>query len=178
MREDMRRLCLAVSREEAEGSARRATEKLGTHTAFQNAKRLVVHLGLPDELPTSPVVALARATHKPVLVPRVIARNQLEFVPLAKDCELQRSALGVEEPAASVPAEVLAPGDLLLVPGLAFDPQGGRLGRGAGYYDRALKEVRSLGVEVMGWAYSFQLVAQVPMEDHDQRVSSLITDAE
>ncbi len=174
----MRHLCLETSAREAQRSALRAAAHLSELQAFQEAKRVAVHLSLSDELPTQPVLKLAWEKNKLVLVPRVLADCQLEFVPLTQDSELERNALGVDEPVASVPAQPLAPGDLLLVPGLAFDKHGGRLGRGAGYYDRALGEVVALGVEVMGWAYSFQLVAQVPMEAHDQRVSGVITDVE
>jgi 5-formyltetrahydrofolate cyclo-ligase len=178
MRKKMRHLCLETSAEEAERLARCAAAHLSGLQAFREAKRVAVHLSLPDELPTQPVLKLAWEKNKLVLVPRVLAGCQLEFVPLTQDSELERNALGIDESVASVLAQPLAPGDLLLVPGLAFDNHGGRLGRGAGYYDRTLEEVAALGVEVIGWAYSFQLVAQVPMEAHDQRVSGVITDAE
>jgi 5-formyltetrahydrofolate cyclo-ligase len=178
MRSEMRTKCRAMPSWDAERRARVATIRLKGMRAFQRAKRIAVHLSLPDELPTRLIVSLARAEGKPVLVPRMLPENQLEFVPLPEEDLLERNALGVQEPVTRVAAEPLMEGDLLLVPGLAFDAQGGRLGRGAGYYDRALEASVASGVVAIGWAYSFQLVAQVPMEVHDQRVSAVITDAE
>ncbi len=70
----------------------------------------------------------------------------------------------------------LAAGDLLLAPGLAFDRSGGRLGRGAGYYDRALEAAAALELTVFGLAYSFQVVKRVPQEPHDRRMAGVITE--
>lgn len=73
-------------------------------------------------------------------------------------------------------AEVVAP-DLVIVPLLAFDRFGGRLGQGAGWYDRALADLRTQKeVVVVGLAYSGQRVARVPTEDHDQRLDALLTE--
>lgn len=66
--------------------------------------------------------------------------------------------------------EVQTP-SVLLVPGLAFDAQGGRLGRGGGWYDRVLGEARY----AIGVAFPVQVVAQVPREDHDRPVDAVVT---
>lgn len=81
---------------------------------------------------------------------------------------------GIPEPAASSPSSGVDTLDLLVVPGLAFDRSGGRLGQGGGHYDRALSSrVRPFTV---GVAYSSQLVDQVPMTDGDQRVDCVVTE--
>ena len=83
-------------------------------------------------------------------------------------------AMGV--PAPSPAASILLP-DLLIVPLLAFDRQGGRLGQGGGYYDRTLAALRAVKpVFALGLAYSGQEVAQVPTAPHDQRLDAILTE--
>jgi 5-formyltetrahydrofolate cyclo-ligase len=82
---------------------------------------------------------------------------------------------GVREPAPSAPSEALGPDVLVLVPGVAFDATGGRLGRGMGLWDRALAEER--GAVVVGVGYELQWVERVPREPHDRLVSAVLTEA-
>jgi len=81
---------------------------------------------------------------------------------------------GIQEPLADTPASTVDTLDLLVVPGLAFDRTGGRLGQGGGHYDRVLKS-RTRPFTV-GIAYASQLVPSVPMESDDQRVDCVITE--
>ena len=67
--------------------------------------------------------------------------------------------------------------DFILVPGVAFDASGGRLGYGGGFYDRLLGHARP-GVPKVAGAFSLQVVAAVPVEDHDCRVTTLVTETE
>ncbi len=68
--------------------------------------------------------------------------------------------------------------DLVIAPILAFDRRGGRLGQGAGHYDRTLERLRAEGpVFVLGLAYEGQAVAEVPGEAHDQRLDAIVTEA-
>lgn len=79
---------------------------------------------------------------------------------------------GPLEPADGAPAP---PPDLILVPGLAFTPDGRRLGRGGGYYDRWLATQR--GIPTLGICFSCQLVDTLPVESHDVRVDAILTEA-
>jgi 5-formyltetrahydrofolate cyclo-ligase len=85
---------------------------------------------------------------------------------------LRVGRFGVLEPAAGCPVLPLNQLDLVLVPGVAFDLSGGRLGRGMGFYDRLLAEVRG---HKCGVAYDLQIVPSVPVERHDVRVDSILT---
>lgn len=87
---------------------------------------------------------------------------------------LSPDACGV--PAPSDGAALLRP-DLVIVPLLAFDRRGGRMGRGGGHYDRTLAKLRAEGaVFALGLAYAGQAVAQVPCEPHDQRLDAILTE--
>jgi 5-formyltetrahydrofolate cyclo-ligase len=81
---------------------------------------------------------------------------------------------GIQEPMADTPASAIDTLDLLVVPGLAFDRSGGRLGQGGGHYDRALQGLAR--PFTVGIAYASQLVDTVPMGDGDLRVDCVITE--
>ena len=93
----------------------------------------------------------------------------LEFV---KPTKWNRSKLGFQEP---VEGTVMPKEDLngFLVPGLAFSKKGERIGRGQGFYDRALQETSGLKV---GICYSYQLFAELPTEDHDIKMDVMVSD--
>ena len=88
---------------------------------------------------------------------------------------LPRDAAGVPAPGPDAPE--LTP-DLVVVPLLAFDGAGARLGQGGGYYDRTLAALRAAGpVVALGLAYAGQEVARLPVEAHDQRLDAVLTEA-
>ncbi len=88
--------------------------------------------------------------------------------------ELERTGLGVMEPKEP---EILSPADIdaVLLPGVAFGEQGGRLGHGAGYYDRFLPRLRG-GVLLVGVAYDWQVLADIPLEPWDLPVDLVVTE--
>jgi 5-formyltetrahydrofolate cyclo-ligase len=89
---------------------------------------------------------------------------------------LEPDAFGIPSP--PLWADVVQP-DLVIAPLLAFDRAGGRLGQGAGHYDRTLANLRALKpVLVLGLAYAGQEVDAIPMEPHDQRLDAILTETE
>ena len=86
--------------------------------------------------------------------------------------EIVVGKFGVREPAASCAEIPLNTFDLVLVPGVAFDGMGNRLGRGRGFYDRLLTEASGIKC---GVGYDFQLVPEVPAEPHDAKVDFVFT---
>lgn len=89
---------------------------------------------------------------------------------------LEPDAFGIPAPTGSAPA---GQPDLVIAPLLAFDRRGGRLGQGAGHYDRTLANLRGAGpVFVLGLAYAGQEVDAIPVEPHDQRLDAILTETE
>ena len=87
---------------------------------------------------------------------------------------LEPDAYNIASPTAEAP--VVRP-DLVIAPLLAFDRKGGRMGQGGGHYDRTLALLRAEGpVFVLGLAYAGQEVADIPLEDHDQRLDAILTE--
>lgn len=90
--------------------------------------------------------------------------------------ELCPGRFGVLEPPAGAPEEAPAVGDAVVVPGVAFDRAGGRLGRGGGHYDRAFPPGAPGAPLLVGFAHAFQLVECVPSDSHDRRMDAIVTE--
>jgi len=140
---------------------------------YARAERVAAYVATADELPLDDLLEHVIASDRTLLLPRVEA-GALVFAAARLDA-LQVGAFGIAEPIGG-PGLGLTRGDLVLMPGVAFDVRGGRLGRGAGLYDRALP-ARPSAPPSFGVGFAFQLVARVPMEDHDRRVDGVVTEA-
>jgi 5-formyltetrahydrofolate cyclo-ligase len=108
------------------------------------------------------------------VLPRVEPDRTVTF----RDASLPREThrFGMEQPIASGPIIPVHEIDVFLVPGLAFDREGDRLGNGAGHYDRILSAARG-DAEIIGMAPSSRIVESVPTEPHDVRVGWLATES-
>lgn len=140
---------------------------------------LLIHRALPSEAATEPLLAAALARGQRVLAPRVNGQ-ELHFVHVDFETRWRRSRLGVLEPESGDPLrpDELGAGGTVIVPGLAFDEAGGRLGRGGGHYDRFLREARRTGpITAIAVAFELQLISVVPLEEHDERVDQIVTES-
>ena len=108
------------------------------------------------------------------VLPRVEQDRTLTFRDVAVPKETHR--FGMEQPIDRGPVVPLHEIDTLLIPGLAFDPAGARLGRGGGYYDRLLAERRG-DAQAVGVTVDSRVIKAVPVDDHDQRVDWLATES-
>jgi len=120
------------------------------------------------------LLALAARGH-PLALPAITVKGEaLRFHRWQPDDALALHAFGVEEPHPT--AEIVIP-DILLVPLLAFDASGHRLGYGGGYYDRTLEALRARKpITAIGIAYAGQEIAALPHEAHDQRLDGVLTE--
>ncbi len=157
-----------------ERAGRALAERLPETPAFAAAGRVVLYAALPDEVPTRYAFAAALPRKRSLWFPRTVATG-LEFAPVERWEALRPGAHGVLEPEPSAPAEPLAATDLVLVPGLAFDRRGRRLGRGGGHYDRAFPPDRPHPL-LYGVAFAWQVLDALPSQPHDLRVDALLTE--
>jgi 5-formyltetrahydrofolate cyclo-ligase len=169
----MRSLRRAVTRDQAERAGRAVAEHVAGLPAFRAASHVALFASLSDELPTRPVFEALRTRGKQALFPRVEG-DRLAFAPVARWEDLCPGRYGVAEPPQDVAA--LVPETLVLVPGVAFDAAGGRLGRGGGYYDRTFAAEAEPRPLLLGVGYAFQLVDAVPQERHDRRMDGVMTE--
>lgn len=141
---------------------------------MQSAHTILFFAPLADELDIWPVLELSMALGCTCALPFFDKEKQTYRARvlnhLATDIVIGK--FGVREPAAGCAEIPLDSFDLVLVPGMAFDLQGNRLGRGQGFYDRLLGKVS--GVKC-GLSYDFQLLEQIPTEPHDAKVDFIFT---
>lgn len=146
----------------------------------RGARALLVPRSLPTEVALDGLLGAAVLRGQLTFVPRVEG-PELCFLRVEPETRWRRSTLGVLEPEAGERFrvdEVAAGGVVVVVPGLAFDAAGRRLGRGGGHYDRFLVRARAAGpLRVLAAAFDLQIVARVPTEDHDQRVDRIVTES-
>ena len=128
-----------------------------------------------DEIDPRPL--MNRLAQAGVLLALPVAMERatpLEFRAYAPGDRLEPDACNIAGPTAEAP--VVRP-DLVITPLLAFDRAGGRMGQGGGHYDRTLQAMRTGGpVFVLGLAYAGQEVAEIPAEQHDQRLDAILTE--
>lgn len=140
--------------------------------AFANARAVALYAALPDEVPLDAVAEAVLAGGRVLALPRMQG-DRLCFARVEQWRTLARGRFGICEAPAAAPEVAFARGDLVLLPGVAFDAQGGRLGRGGGHYDRAIAALES-APSLTGVGFAFQLVASVPMDAHDRRVDAFV----
>jgi 5-formyltetrahydrofolate cyclo-ligase len=128
-----------------------------------------------DEADPAPAIAEFRARGHRIVLPRVTGRNRpLDFHLFEAGAKLVPGGFGLSEPSPDWPR--LAP-DVLIVPFLAFDSQGYRIGYGAGYYDRTLRELRQQkAITAAGYGFAIQEFAALPHMDHDERLDWIVTE--
>lgn len=146
-------------------------------TAFRRAKTVCCYVSLPYEVQTWRMIDAMLKHGKRVVVPMTKpGSKQLQLSELRDPhSELTRGAFGVWEPTPEAVRPVpVREVDLVLVPGLAFDRAGHRLGHGHGYFDRFLSRLRP-AIPTMGLAYRFQLLDRLPISAYDHAVQAVLT---
>ncbi len=155
----------------------RIRERLLSLDAWQRAQTVFLYVSFRSEVDTHDLLAEALAAGKRVLAPRVVReRGMIEACRIESAADLQPGRWGILEPPAD-PERVADPLsiDLVAVPGLAFDLRGGRVGYGAGYYDRYLAGTRPDCVRA-ALAYEVQVVPEVPCGPGDERMHLILTE--
>jgi 5-formyltetrahydrofolate cyclo-ligase len=178
LRTDIRKVLQGIDPTVAHAKSMAACVRLLAQPEFARAKVIMIYLPLPGEVDIGPIALRGWQEEKTITAPK-ISWDQRHMIPLtirSLDTGLVTVQKGLREPANGepVPVELL---DLVIVPGLAFDRQGNRLGRGAGFYDRFLGSGYFHGTAV-GLAFREQVVDELPTTDNDVPMNMLVTDEE
>lgn len=171
-REAARKVAALSAAERAEKS-RRIIAGLWATPQFAEARVVMLFASMPDEFDTFPLIETAMARGKTVVLPKVLAEGEMAACRV-EAAGLTPGAYGILEPAADAAIDV-SEIDFCLVPARAFDASGGRLGRGAGYYDRFMCKP-GFRAFLCGAAFEEQIIGEVPREPHDVPVQMVVTD--
>ncbi len=146
---------------------------LAAHPAFQQARTILTYAPRLDEVDVTPLTAAF--PEKDWVFPRVDG-DSLSLHRVTSPAQLIPGAFGLLEPDPDrCPRVPASQPDLIFVPALAFARDGHRLGRGAGFYDRLLS-TQGLRARLLGLAFSFQVLPDLPVDPHDRPVDEVITD--
>lgn len=141
------------------------------------APSLVLYCSSGNEVETRAIMDHALRHKKKVFCPKLSGHHPVAFGQIFSQADLIPGRLGILEPAGDVyPVERDRDDLMVIVPGLLFDGQGNRLGRGGGWYDRALQWLEGRGVFV-GLAYDFQVVDNIPAQSWDKKVHYVVTES-
>jgi 5-formyltetrahydrofolate cyclo-ligase len=147
---------------------------LARQRVWREAKAVLFYAALPDEIDLGALLEEALAEGRAVALPRFSpetgAYEACQIDNFSRDCAPGK--FGVREPSARCPVFPLNRLDLTLVPGVGFDSDGHRLGRGQGYYDRLLARVAGTRC---GVAFDEQITPAIPVEPHDMTLNCIIT---
>jgi 5-formyltetrahydrofolate cyclo-ligase len=151
-------------------------ERVVAWSVFQAAQCVACYVSVQNEVDTRRFIEYALGVGKQVCVPVTQGRGVMGFQEILSLDNLQSARFGLLEPERDVGLMVEPDDlDLVIVPGVAFDRRGNRLGFGGGYYDRFFERCNATRV---GLAYAFQVVDDIPAEDHDVKIDWLVTEDE
>jgi len=168
IRRKIKALRTMLSEAEKASAAEEVFARLEQTAAFLMADKILMYHSLPDELATHSFLR-KWCGRKHFFLPRVNGVN-LDILPY-NETRLELGAFHIEEPTGEDcvdPCEI----ELIVVPAVAYDKAGNRLGRGKGFYDRLLSSNKATKI---GVGYDFQLVESIPVEEHDVPVDMVIT---
>jgi 5-formyltetrahydrofolate cyclo-ligase len=174
LRRQARAAVRALSRNQRAEASAAAIARLLQQPVWIKAQSVLLYAPLPDELDVWPLLAHALAAGKAVSLPRFVAETNsyaaCQVKEPATDCRLGRFA--IREPGEHCSPVPLIGLDFILVPAVAFDLRGRRLGRGKGYYDQLLAAVSGT---TCGAVFDEQILPEIPIEPHDAIVNCILT---
>lgn len=174
----MQQTLSAMDKKTISEKSRSACVRLSRQEEFHDAAVVMLYLNMPQELDVACITLRAWGEGKHVVVPKVNPDSRhMDAVEIRSlDTDVAPGAFGIREPI-SPQAWPLEEIDLVIVPALAFDREGNRLGRGGGYYDRFLGDSRLRAIRC-GICFDEQIVEDVPCDDHDVPMDMLVSERE
>ncbi len=163
---------------ESEKIAEKVQKLVLASKLFKDAKTIALYHPIQNEVQTGMIFEQAKLSHKKVAYPKIKKEGEaLHFYWVHSFDQFSKNQKGLREPDEKLGAQKfpLSELELMLIPGLAFDREGWRLGRGKGFYDRTLKNFEG---QRLGLGYSFQVLSHIPHEFWDEKLNWLATENE
>lgn len=170
MKEDIRKKMINIRKDVSNKKEKSIIimDKIITLDIYQKSSVIAIYNSMSSEVDTSKLISIS-LKNKIVLLPRII-NNKIEFIRIDNNTKYNNSSFGVSEPIGNIYQGII---DLIIVPGVAFDSKGNRLGYGKGYYDKYLnnKDIYKIGV-----CFNEQVIDNLPIDKHDIKMNLIITD--
>ncbi|WP_286240420.1 5-formyltetrahydrofolate cyclo-ligase [Neptuniibacter halophilus] len=184
LRQQIRRLRRALTPLQQQQAATRLLRNMRCRADFRRARSVALYLPNDGEINPEPLIRLCWKLGKQVYLPVLhpILHNRLWFLPYTPKTRMVRNIYRIKEPEL-IPDQRRAAWslDLVLLPLVAFDAEGNRMGMGGGYYDRTFsfknRKNGMRGPDLIGLAHEVQRVDQLPIESWDISLSAIVTDA-
>ncbi|HMA83191.1 MAG TPA: 5-formyltetrahydrofolate cyclo-ligase [Candidatus Thermoplasmatota archaeon] len=175
IREQLRKQRTNKSKDFIIKNSERISENLCNLEAFKKADHILFYISYNGEVDTHNLLKKTISIDKKVYVPISNTTNHtLQLSHLSKFSDLSPGTYGILEPKKEkIKPTSIHEIDMVLVPGVAFDQFGHRLGQGGGYYDWFLSKTDVISI---GLAFEFQILKEIPLESHDQRVDLIATE--
>jgi 5-formyltetrahydrofolate cyclo-ligase len=178
LRGRMRAVLRSLAPEERRAAEAEIARRIWTVPEIAGARTLLLYASLPEEAGTDAVAEEARRRGIVLVYPRCLADRSMTLHAVDSADALRPGRYGIREPDADAcPVRRVEEVDAALIPGLAWDRAGHRLGRGAGYYDRLLADTRWRGFRC-GFFFAAQEADAVPHDAHDVPLHAVVTDRE
>lgn len=176
LRTKLQRDIRSISSSDREQKSRKACKNVIQTPEFQQAGTVMVYLALPDEIDTHEIILAGWQQNKLVCAPKISWR-QRHMIPVrisTLETGFSTEVANLRNPTEGTPVP-FGEIDFIVIPGLGFDKNGSRLGRGASYYDRFLSNHEIKGVRC-GLGFEKQLIDYVPVKHYDEPMDLVITD--
>ncbi len=178
IREDIAKIISAVTASDIAKKVTAIEDRLFEFANFLEAKIVLLYVSGDNEVQTKNIIKRAHSYNKIVVLPAFDPKTfEMELMKVDKFAqELKPGPRGVPEPDAArskiVPIDRI---DITIIPGIAFDEKGGRIGTGRGYYDRLIPKL-AITTRKVALTLEDQIIPQIPMESHDKHVDIIITE--
>jgi 5-formyltetrahydrofolate cyclo-ligase len=180
MKKDIRSTILkkrsSIPRSEVQKKSKLIKERVFQMQEFKEAKTILFYVSYDKEVDTHEMIRESLGMKKHVVVPKTDMNNRTIICSsLTRWDDLLSGAYNILEPRRECVNEVSPESiDLMIIPGVAFDCQGNRIGHGMGYYDRLLQ--KKIITHCVGLAFELQIVESIPSEKHDVKVEKIVTE--
>ncbi len=175
IRKTMKELKSRLTKEEQKVYSSIIADRLLKLPEYRQCGQIFCYVSFNQEVITTTLIEKALFQQQKVAVPKITGKG-MQFFYIRSLKDLEPGILGIPEPVTEEEAlPDITKDNLILVPGLAFDPHGIRIGYGKGYYDNFFRKYGNLSLVKIALAYDFQVLPELPEEEHDIRVDQIIT---
>lgn len=177
LRKQVRERIVYISEEQRAQWSGQIASRLYEQDEWKHARTIGITISVDEEVSTYEMIERAWQEGKRIAAPKCDRLSRtMTFREIRNWDDLEKVYMNLREPIPARTKEISADEiDLLIMPGIAFTEQGDRLGYGGGYYDRFLPHYSG---HTIALAYSLQLVASIPMDEHDKRVQKIVTESQ